>query len=100
MKHETGSPAFDNVDELLVDRIAAHGRAHSDAASRVASVGESEDSRQREDGTLSDRKSATCCGAVFGVKRFVSVATLILIAAAVVRYVSGRIRAKRAGKRK
>jgi hypothetical protein len=30
MEHECGSPAFDNIDDVLANRIVNHSRTHSD----------------------------------------------------------------------
>jgi hypothetical protein len=30
MNAESGAPAFDNIDELLTDKIVSHGRDHAD----------------------------------------------------------------------
>ena len=30
MEHECGAPAFDNIDDVLADRIVNHSRTHSD----------------------------------------------------------------------
>ena len=30
MDHECGAPAFDNIDDVLAERIVNHSRAHSD----------------------------------------------------------------------
>lgn len=29
MKHESGAPAFENIDDLLAERIVSHSRRHS-----------------------------------------------------------------------
>ena len=40
MHHDSGAPAFDNIDDLLADKIVRHSRSHSGQTGKPETVAE------------------------------------------------------------
>jgi hypothetical protein len=67
MHHDSGAPAFDNIDDLLADKIVRHSRTHSEQTEKPETTAENQPEEETVDTSKKSTSSITGFSLVFAL---------------------------------